>query len=113
MMIYMKTTDTLRLAAFVKAKYIYGSQSNTPKETSIFNGSMNAEDLLEWIAVVDNFFYYYDIPDDGSLIDRVIYGLRGRFYLVTSSRSSFSHVVENDVGFIVVDFLGKIDQEKY
>ncbi|PKI63421.1 hypothetical protein CRG98_016088 [Punica granatum] len=37
----------------------------------------NVVEFLEWISDVDKFFDYYDIPDDGSRVDRV-YRLRGK-----------------------------------
>ncbi|OWM91547.1 hypothetical protein CDL15_Pgr024871 [Punica granatum] len=47
------------------------------KRIPIANGSRNVVEFLEWISDVDKFFDYYDIPDDGSRVDRV-YRLRGK-----------------------------------
>ncbi|PKI35894.1 hypothetical protein CRG98_043718 [Punica granatum] len=66
-----RATQALESLEWVQENYL-------PKRIPTFNGSVNAEEFLVWISDVDRFFDYYDIPDDGSRVDRVVYWLRGK-----------------------------------
>ncbi|OWM89066.1 hypothetical protein CDL15_Pgr023912 [Punica granatum] len=58
--------------------HIWEPKDYHPKRILTFNGRVSDKEFLEWNSYVDHFFDYFDIPDNRSQVDRVVYRLRGK-----------------------------------